>query len=144
MEVRLIAGYVSASDVIYVNTSPSKNVPWMLTLDIKSKIYFEYTAIEFLERVKEAVLSLPAKINLPKKTYIGFPRYYMIKLYSIDEIIIEDIVGVKHDGAPTKWGYRFGYWHPVCQFDIVWAIDTYLKYLKAQAQQTQTQTQAQP
>jgi len=140
VEVRLRAGYVSASD-IYVNVLPSKRIPWLITCDILH-VDCKIDDIDFLERVKERVLSLPVEINLPR-TYTGFPRYYLIKLRDIDEVIIEDIVGVKWSGAPTKWSYKFGYWHPQCQIHIAQTIYSYLKYLKAQAQQTQTQSQVQ-
>jgi len=78
-------------------------------------------SIRFINRVKEMVLKLPVRISLPDPcTDLSFPRYYAI---FTKKDAIEDVVGVRSDLSPTKWSYRFGYWHPIAQHKIARAIN---------------------
>jgi hypothetical protein len=103
--------------VVYVNTWRTKNVPMTV---------FGDEPAEALARVREAVLKLPVRVNLPQYvSELSLPRYYAI-FYRFDgeKLEIVDVVGVHYDWSPTKWSYRFGYWHPRCQLDIARALET--------------------
>jgi hypothetical protein len=97
---------------IMVNTWVTQGVPWVVDEDYDPEI---------LAKLREAVLKLPTRVQLPKYfSELSLPRYYQI--YFDDEFNIAEIAGVRWDGSPTKWGYRIGYWHPQCQISIARAL----------------------
>jgi len=113
---------------VIVNIWRSKNQPWSVA---NVRIH----NIEFLEEIKELVMSLPVRVNLPEHfSELSFPRYYAIYY---DGKQIKEIIGVRNDLTATKWSYRFGYWHPKIQQYIVKAIEEELKELRQQTQQSQ-------
>ena len=113
---------------IVVNTT--KNISWIVATIDSSIHYDPILDPEFVVKIREAVLSLPTRIKLPAHVSISLPRYYLIQLrLDTDVVNIIDIVGVRKDLTPTKWGYRFGYWHPQCQILIANALTRYIQTL---------------
>jgi hypothetical protein len=140
-----------ASSSLYINTLVTKNVPWSVAVEVGCVRGLAPTqrSMKFLEKVKAFVLGLPVRINTPLVySDLSLPRYYMVKLRMVEEWFrdsdplavhplqaVEDIVGVRCDLTPTKWGYRLGYWHPKCQLDIARAIDKEIKALEKEKQE---------
>jgi hypothetical protein len=126
-EVPLIE-YIASSDVI-VNTWKTRNINWIL----KSGAFQDKNFVkEFVQSLREKVLSLPVRVSLPKYcSELSFPRYYAIFCeldhFKVKKII--EIVGIRADNSPTKWSYRFGYWHPECQHLIAGALQQLLSSL---------------
>jgi len=131
---------------IVVNAMRSRAVSWlakfydpvqqtlnaMLSVDISNPYYKM-----LVEKLRDAVIKLPVKVHTPKPcSALSIPRYFLIvgevtnetdETYIIpSEVRIHEIVGIKVDLTPTKWSYRMGYWHPVCQFKIVSALSALL------------------
>jgi len=106
-----------------VNTFTSKNVGWKVALAVSGDEMLtpNKDAIDFLYDVYNKVLSLPIVVSLPKHcSELSFPRYYSVFLNRKKEII--DIIGVRKYLSPTKWSYKFGYWHPTIQHRIAETI----------------------
>jgi hypothetical protein len=117
--------YLASSEVV-VNTWKTKNVGWIL----KSGNFQDRNFVkEFIESLREKVLSLPVRVSLPRHcSLLSFPRYYMI-FCELDHFAVKsiiEIVGIRADNSPTKWSYRFGYWHPECQWRIIDALQELL------------------
>jgi len=120
-----------ASNILYVNTWPTKSTPWRIVTAEKNELAVSRRAVNFLTMVKEEIARLPVRVNIPKSVNVlSLPRYYAIfmnlKFEKIDEgevelnsIEIIDIIGIRADLSPTRWSYRLGYWHPRCQNDIM-------------------------
>jgi len=98
-------------------------------------------AADFLEAVRVAVINLPARVCIPKTfTHLSLPRYYLLlikpvffkeeRVNPIDYVVVKDILGIRRSGAPTKWSYSIGYWHPLIQFRIAAAIVRELKEIE--------------
>lgn len=117
--------YVASSEVV-VNVWATRNIPWIL----KAGAFQDQNFVkEFVESLRQKVLALPVRVSLPSHcSELSFPRYYMIfcELEDFKVKRIEEIVGVRADMSPTKWSYRFGYWHPECQFLIASALQQLL------------------
>jgi len=150
LSLKMVAGMVVASNVVYVNTIPTRSTPWMVAYEITPEVHeFEAseTTINFLESVKREVLSLPAKVSIPA-VGSALPRYYMVVLEDVDTIKVVDIVGIRRDGSPTKWNYGYGYWHPQCQLDIASILEAEVKRIRKalekvkQAQEQKVEVQA--
>jgi hypothetical protein len=124
-EKKSLIEYIASSNVV-VNTAKTRNVNWIL----KSGTFQDKNFVkEFVHSLITKVLSLPVRVSLPKPcSELSFPRYYMIfcQLDDFKVKSIEEIVGVKADQSPTKWSYRFGYWHPFCQHLIASALEQLL------------------
>jgi hypothetical protein len=116
---------ISSSTAVVVNTIPSKSVSWKIKSTVSEHRDKDFD-LEFIEKLRGAVLRLPARVSLPRYvSLLSLPRYYLIVLDEDFNII--DIVGVRADMSPTKWSYRLGYWHPRCQLDIARALALLLK-----------------
>jgi hypothetical protein len=116
------------ANVLYINTWLTSRVPWSVAVEVGDKevagLAADVKSVEFLGRVRGAVLKLPLRVRLPRHcSDLSFPRYYAIILRSLDPVEVEDVLGVRCDLSPTRWGYRFGFWHPRCQHMIARAID---------------------
>ena len=140
------------SSEIVINTAPSKSTPWTI------KVYDLYVCNgllnncidlenpDELRQLRELIAKLPAVINIPRLfTELSTPRYYLVvaELNTKNEVRITkiiDVIGIRADLSPTKWSYRVGYWHPICQHEIISTIDRYLKRLET-TQATQQATQ---
>jgi len=99
---------------VVVNTWVTRGTPWVVqdSEDIDPEI---------LARIREAVLKLPTRVNIPRYfSDLSLPRYYAI--FFNDDFEIVEIVGIRWDHSPTKWSYRLGYWHPQCQISIARAL----------------------
>jgi hypothetical protein len=108
---------------IIVNTyPPSRHVSWIVKAhpDIIDASDYDFDQ-NFIKALMDIVEALPTRISTPVHfSSLSIPRYFLIELKS--ETDVEDVVGVKFDLAPTKWGYRSGYWHPKCQLEILKAL----------------------
>jgi len=119
--------YIASSKVV-VNTWKTRNVNWILK-DCASVFQDKNFTKEFVHSLITKVLSLPVTVSLPEPcSELSFPRYFMIfcQLDDFKVRSIEEIVGIRADNSPTKWSYRFGYWHPHCQHLIADALEQLL------------------
>jgi hypothetical protein len=146
-----------ASNVVYINTWATRGRPWNVAVEVGCVRGLAPTKRSacFLDKVKAFVIGLPSRISVPLVySDLSLPRYYMVKLRLVEEWFresdplavhplqaVEDIVGIRCDLTPTKWGYRLGYWHPQCQLQIARAIAREIKALEKQVAEKQ---EAQP
>jgi len=116
-----------------VNTWVTRGTPWIL----KSYTTLEVRSVDELPEVKDLkvvneliniIEKMKVKVNIPHPSS-AIPRYYLVIIDEKMELI--DIVGVRRDLTPTKWSYRFGYWHPQCQVDILNTLNTLKKMLQS-------------
>jgi hypothetical protein len=127
------SGILFSSEVL-INTAPSRSVSWVVR-STSSEHKDEDFNISFIEKLRGAVLKLPARVSLPSfVTPSSLPRYYLVVLSSEEPVEIREIVGVRADLTPTKWSYRLGYWHPACQHRIARALAFLLKRQSCQPQ----------
>lgn len=80
----------------------------------------------YLERLADAVESLPLRVNLPRLKggcrLLTPTRFVVLAEGEGEGVAVREIVGVKADMSATKWSYALGYWHPVCQASLARAL----------------------
>lgn len=105
---------------VVVNTWPTKSTPWIVQEPAPPR--------SVLEKILEKVEELPVIVDVPASfSELSMPRYFLIRYRLNDnDVKIVEIVGIKRDRSPTKWGYKIGYWHPACQIFISRALRKYL------------------
>lgn len=113
---------------IIINTWRTKRTPWLIkiydptqpTLDTMPD--YDFNEInELIDLIKTS----PTRVSTPERfSILSLPRYYLIVIN--DGIV--DIIGIRRDKIMTKWSYRLGYWHPLCQ-DIIIKCLSSARYL---------------
>lgn len=108
---------------VIINAAITKDVPHVFfECPMKPISVEKELALELLN----ALIQLPVRVHLPPTDSFYTPRYYYV-YFTRPFVKIIDIIGVKKDCTPTKWGYKLGYWHPQIQQRLVESVKIYLR-----------------
>ena len=117
-------------NIFIVNIWQTKNTPWIIkyfdfanTIDDMQEADYDYDNIS---KLRDLIAQLKVfRISLPTHfSELSLPRYYLI---AVNNETVTNIVGIRRNLIPTKWGYHFGYWHPIIQVALEKALDKALE-----------------
>lgn len=110
---------------VIINTWTTRSVPWVIHERENGDTSLD---LDLVEKLIDAVMRLPVRVRVPPHfTELSLPRYYAIFFYYEGDIRIVDIIGVRSDNSPTRWGFKLGYWHPQIQIEIARVLRRVLK-----------------